>query len=217
MEELLQAIANSSIEQQVSLLPQALEYGESGVDFLIYSLNDPELEVRAKAYELLQHNQSQKVQQAIAPGLLLNSGDRVYSVYQSGTSFNDSGYYLNDHVAYMDELDVLVDGEEYFYSYQEEEFRQSKRLFCYLNQEEAEEKAEALHRELIQNKRIGGLGFEWEQKDSSFEQWCVENNIDYNQSNWKSEGDVLDYLYLPENIELFSKFWKDGIGRFAFV
>jgi hypothetical protein len=99
MEELLQAISNSSIEQQVSLLPQALEYEESGIDFLIDRLKDPELEVRAKAYELLQDVESAKAQQAIAPGLLLNSGDRVYSVYQSGTWFNDSGYYLHDHVA----------------------------------------------------------------------------------------------------------------------
>jgi ARM-like repeat domain, GUN4-N terminal len=65
MEELLQAIANSSIEQQVSLLPQALEYGESGIDFLIDRLNDPELEVRAKAYELLQDVESEKAQKAI--------------------------------------------------------------------------------------------------------------------------------------------------------
>jgi hypothetical protein len=36
------------------LLPQALEHGESGIDFLIDSLNDPELEIREKAYELLQ-------------------------------------------------------------------------------------------------------------------------------------------------------------------
>jgi hypothetical protein len=31
MKELCQAIAKSSIEQQVSLLPQALEHGESGI------------------------------------------------------------------------------------------------------------------------------------------------------------------------------------------
>jgi hypothetical protein len=27
----------------------------------------------------------------------------------------------------------------------------------------------------------------------------------------------LDYINLPENIELLSKFWKDGEGNFAFV
>ncbi len=90
-------------------------------------------------------------------------------------------------------------------------------MFCYLNQQEAEEKAEALHRELIQKEHIGGLGFEWKQKDSSFEQWCIKHNIDYNKNNWKSKSDVLDYLYLPENIKLLSQLWKDGVGCFAFV
>ncbi|NJL52960.1 MAG: hypothetical protein HC930_13485 [Hydrococcus sp. SU_1_0] len=73
MEELLQAIANSSMEQQVSFLPQALEYGESGIDFLIDRLNASELEKRAKAYELLQDVESEKAQKAIAPGLLVTS------------------------------------------------------------------------------------------------------------------------------------------------
>lgn len=215
MEELRQAIANSSIEQQVSLLPQALDYGDLGINFLIDCLSNSELEVRAKAYELLQDVELQKAQKAIAPGLLLNPGDRIYSVYQSGTSFNDDGYSLDDCVVYLDELHVLIYGEEYFD--EEAEFRKSKRLFCYLKQDEAEEKAESLHRELIQKEGIGGLGFEWEQKDLSFEQWCIEHDLEYDQNNWQSEGDVLDYLYLPENIELFSQFWKDGIGRFAFV
>ena len=35
MKDLLNAIANSSVMQQISLLPQALEYGELGIDFLI--------------------------------------------------------------------------------------------------------------------------------------------------------------------------------------
>ena len=217
MEELLNAIASSGAEQKASLLYKALEYGESGVNLLIESLKDSELIVRAKAYELLQNIQSETAQKAIAPGLMLNPEDKVYSVYQSGISFNDDGYSFNDHVAYLDELDVLVYGEEYFYFHEEEEFCKSKRLFCYLNQQEAEEKAEALHKELIQKENIGGLGFEWEQKDSSFEQWCLDNQIDYDKNNWKSKSNVLDYLYLPENIELLSKFWKDGVGCFAFV
>ncbi len=161
MEKLLKAIAklakgiaNSSIEQQVSLLPQALEYGDSGINFLIDRLSDSELEIRAKAYNLLQDVESEKAQRAIALGLMLNPGDKVYSVYQSGTSFNDDGYSINDHVAYLEELDVLVYGEEYFHFHEEEEFCKSKRLFCYLNQQEAEEKAEALHRELIQKKKL---------------------------------------------------------------
>lgn len=53
MEELLDAIARSNREKKVSLLPQALEYGKSGIDLLIECLSDAELEVRAKAYNLL--------------------------------------------------------------------------------------------------------------------------------------------------------------------
>ena len=72
MEELLKAIASSGAEQKASLLYKALEYGESGVDFLIENLNDPELKFKAKAYELLQNVESEKAQKAIAPGLLFN-------------------------------------------------------------------------------------------------------------------------------------------------
>ncbi len=89
IEELLKATANSSIEQQVSLLPQALEYGDSGINFLINRLSDAELEIRAKAYNLLQDVESEKARKAISPGLMLNPEDKVYSVYQSGILFND--------------------------------------------------------------------------------------------------------------------------------
>ena len=47
MKKLLNAIANSSVMQQVSLFPQTLEYGESGIDFLIEYLDNTELEIRA--------------------------------------------------------------------------------------------------------------------------------------------------------------------------
>ncbi len=218
MEELVNEIASSGTEQKTSLLSKALEYGESGVDLLIENLNDPELIIRAKAYELLQNTQSEKAQKAIASGLLLNSGDKIYSVYQSGMWFTDDGYYLDDHVEYMNDLYLLVDGEEYFN--EEYELRKSKRLFCYLKEEEAEKMAEALHRKLIQNENIGGLGFEWgwREHNPTIEQWC-KNNLGYEQqffNGWQSHKKVLDYLYLPKNIELLSKFWKDGVGHFAF-
>jgi hypothetical protein len=66
MKELSQAIANSSIEQQVFLLPQALDYGDLGINFLIDRPSDSELEIRAKAYELIEDVESEKAQKAIA-------------------------------------------------------------------------------------------------------------------------------------------------------
>lgn len=221
MEKLLKAIASSRLSDRVSLLPQALMYGESGVDFLIECLDDAELEIRAKAYELLQNIESQKAQQAIAPGLFLNPGDRIYSVYQSETWFTDDGYCLYDDVKYLDEIYILVYGDEYFYYHEEDEFRKSKRLFCYLNREEAKQKAEELHRKLIQNEGIGGLGFEWgwREQDPTIEQWCRDNLVGEQQdfNYWQNRSNLLNYLCQPKNIELLSKFWKDGVGHFAFV
>ena len=83
MQELRNAIANSSVTEQISLLPQAIEYGELGIDFLIECLEDTELEIRAKAYQLLQDVDLQKTKDAIAPGLLLNPGDKIYYFCES--------------------------------------------------------------------------------------------------------------------------------------
>jgi hypothetical protein len=49
--------------------------------------------------------------------------------------------------------------------------------------------------------------------------WFDDNQIEYdhNLDNWKNYAKLIDYLNLPENIELLSKFWKDGTGHFAFV
>lgn len=203
-------------------MPQALKYGELGIDLLIKYIEDAELEVRATAYQLLHNVESEKARSAmpsassaIAPGLLFNPGDKIYSVYQAEAWFTDDGYCLCDDVEYLDGLYILVYGEENFD--EDREFRKSKRLFCYLSLEEAKYKAETIHRRLIQNEGIGGLGFEWYSENISLEQWCIEHIDDYDRYDWQSRSEVFDYLYLPENIELLSKFWKDGIGHFAFV
>jgi hypothetical protein len=49
--------------------------------------------------------------------------------------------------------------------------------------------------------------------------WCQDNNFPYdkNQDKWDILEALTDYLKKPENIALLSKFWKDGIGSFAFV
>ena len=49
--------------------------------------------------------------------------------------------------------------------------------------------------------------------------WCRDNRVKYDPDldNLDNYYRVLDFLYLPENINLLSKFWKDGVGNFAFV
>ena len=145
-----EGIASSNTEQKISLLPQALEYGELGINLLIDCLSDRELEVRAKAYELLQGVGSEKARSAIAPGLLVNPGDKIYSVYQAGMGFDDVMYYLvEDYVDYDHQLHILTgidcncDHRDY-----------AKRKHCYINKTQAEITAEALHRQLIKEGNV---------------------------------------------------------------
>jgi hypothetical protein len=256
------------------LLPQALDYGDLGIELLIDRLNDPELEIRAKAYELLQDVELEKAQKAIAPGLLLNPGDIIYSVYRSAMWFTDSSYlvfdYIDDSQAFREEIygkpepadddDGLADCK-------------SSRIFCYVNLEAAQEKAEYLHQQKCQE--YGAYWDFWEKENPSFDlkQWCLNRNLlsepewnnlpnksewvireliverydptlldELNRSKyiyhtdhidtWCRDNDVfydqsvsnrdnyyrlLDLLELPRNLELLSKFYEDGVGRFAFV
>ena len=279
MDERLNTLTNADIEKKLALFPQLLSQGEIGINYLIKSLSDRELAIRVKAYELLQNISSQQVQQAIAPGVLLNPGDRVYSVYRSGIWFTDEVYLLYDerYIEDVDDLRYQIYGER---SDDEEEQRiKCQRIYCYVEKKLAETKAEALHREMLQKAGIGIGGFEWRKENSEFDakKWCLENNIPYpnleqrniyvgdyqivwqikefiwevgneslednlrrsryiyhpkhidtwcndnqinydpNLDNWDNYRKVLDYLYLPENIDLLSKFWKDGVGNFSFV
>jgi hypothetical protein len=238
MEELLQAIANSSIEQQVSLLPQALEYGESGIDFLIDSLKDPELEVRAKAYELLQHNQSQKVQQAIAPGLLINPGDKIYYIQESTVFFTDESYILSaskDSVRYLDTQDeysyqdykiVRFDQEVYVISY----------VPYYTNYQQAKLHATSIQKERILQRSV--TMFDIENDFNTIEQWCnlhqISKEVGESQKEIPKEiqellqkpkdleakvywSTVEEYLKSIGNLDLLNQLWQDLVGSLVSV
>lgn len=274
MEELLKAIAVSNNEQKISLLPQLLEYGESGIDYLLECLEDPGLEIRAKAYELLQSVKTDKVKKAIANRLLLNPGDRVYSVYEAGKWYTDTVYLLCDGVNDIEDIYIQVYGRENFG--EDDEMLRSKRIFCFVDKNQAKRIAELIHRDCIKKNGISIGGFEWRKKNYNFDakKWCINNNIlyqeewnkldeyqtiykikeviydcqdlvldenlrrsrytyhlkhietwfkdnqldyDYSLDNWDNLEILLEYLRSPENIELLSKFWKDGVGHFAFV
>lgn len=182
MEELLNAIANSSVMQQMSLLPQALQYGELGIDFLIECLNDTELEIRATAYNLLQDVDLAKAKNAISPGLLLNPGDKIYSVYQAGIYYTDRILsVLWDYVDYLQQLHhQLESNQKYLYP------EHSQRTYCYTNKQQAEATTEALHLKIIQETDIY---FEWGRKNPNFDpkQWCLGHNLPY-KSEWDSWG-----------------------------
>jgi hypothetical protein len=87
------AIENRSPE--IKSLADIFQYDAVRINFLIELLNHAKLEIRALAYKLLQNNvDSDKVRKILATGLLLNPGDRIYTVYRTPTGFDDSSYYL---------------------------------------------------------------------------------------------------------------------------
>jgi hypothetical protein len=91
MSGLCQRFGNGNIQQKIKILSQALVYEEEGINFLIEALNDPKLMVKINAYIIL-HNlnsDSDTIQQELSQDILLNPGDRVYSVYESVISYND--------------------------------------------------------------------------------------------------------------------------------
>ncbi len=274
MDKLINQLSNSNLEQSIKLLPKFLEYSALGVAFLIDCLSDRHLEMRAKAYELLKHVNTVEAKQAVSQGILLNPGDIIYSVYQSGKWFNDESYLLFDGVNYLESIYLKVYGNENFD--EGDAMCRSKRIFCYLDREQAEAAAEMIHRQQISTHGIGICGFNWERENPYFDpqQWCIDHrlpykndwdskenfqivqeverlvrqsnnkalldkfkrsrytyhldfidewlkenkaNFDYQPGDWNSLYEFFDYLELSQNIELLSKFWKDGVGHFAFV
>ena len=247
----------------------SLSSEEAEIDALLTALNDPKLEIRSLAYQLLQGVDSEKAQQAIYQGLRLNPGDNIYSVYQAGICYSDEILYtLWDYVDYPEQLRYQIEENKRYRT------EQSQRIYCYTNKQQAELTAETLHRHLIKETKIS---FEWRKENPNFDvkQWCINNNFPYKSEwdswsdlytyqiifeikdvicqndklsnnfrrsryiyhpkhidtwcndnqieydrdldNWENYRKLIDYLHLPENIELLSKFWKDGIGHMAFV
>ena len=152
MDELLKAIATANLEQKKLLLPQLLEYEESGIELLISCLSDRGLAIREKAYQLLKDIKQEQAQKATEAGLLLNLGDKIYSVYEALIWFTDESYLLFDGVDYLQDIKSEVYGKS---QYEEEEYwNKDKRIYCYLDKNKAEKKAEAIHRNLISQHGI---------------------------------------------------------------
>lgn len=90
IEGLRQRFKLASQDQKMALLTDTLNYDATGVNLLIDLLDDAELRVRVMAYELLALIGSEKAKSAIANGIRLNPGDRIYHVYESAIEYNDN-------------------------------------------------------------------------------------------------------------------------------
>ena len=245
VKKLLNAIANSSVTEQISLLPQAIKYGKLGIDFLIECLEDTELEIRAKAYQLLQDVDLQKAKDAIAPGLLFNPGDCIYDVIENYIDFSD-GFgrccllYSSEKT---DAIKNLVTCNDYRHeNYKIVSFdREVYARACsfdryYLNRKQAQSKVELLQKQKISAFSIAQ--FILKQKRPTIEQWCdqyqiIEKVIEFQKNeddkgSYDKSDNIVDqfdidcstvekYLKDKNNLELLNQLWQDFVGEFAGV
>jgi hypothetical protein len=156
----------------------SLSLEKTEINYLLTALNSSQLEIRTLAYQLLKGINLDKAQQAINQGVKLNSGDKIYSVYQAGICYSDEFFHvLWDYVDYPEQLRYQLEENNI-----RERVEQSQRIYCYTDKPKAEAEAEALHRQLIKQTEIS---FEWRKENPDFDpqKWCVDNNFPY-KSEW---------------------------------
>ena len=199
MEEFLSILENASPIEKADLLPLALEYDSSGINFLIKHLNDSELIVRATAYELLKNIELQQAQQAVAEGLLFNPGDTIYQVNQSAIYFNDSNYILfqdknktQSRPIYQIQLNTYEDYYNQGYKivrFDESAYVMSKVPY-YINYDEAQTAAESRHREILSQFSIEEFAEYNANSQEEIKQWCFKYKVDERDiTNVKLEKD----------------------------
>ncbi|MGB3638132.1 MAG: hypothetical protein WBA39_11240 [Rivularia sp. (in: cyanobacteria)] len=228
-------------QQRVESLADALKYADAGIDLLIEALDDGEIEIRAKAFQLLQDVDSEKVKQIVNKGIPLKKGDKLYSVYESIIDYNDYCYDLIDY----------IDDEDDYYDFE------GQLLSQHILKENAEAVALKYHCWRTLKEDILEIG--WNECDGLREKfniisWCKNHNIpirlpdesnsqfeqrliaklnnikvsqhiyqdvDINKYNWdiRNQLEVKTINYLKENhkFELLGQLWFDAVGKLAFV
>lgn len=248
MDELQNTLANAELEQKLALFPQLLQQGERGLNYLIDCLSDRELVIRAKAYELLANINisSQQVQQAIAPGILFNPGDRTYKIIQYAIYFNDSFYslYQPKKKDRPEHLSTYQDYQEQGYqiiSFDEFSYIVSTK-FHYINYHQADLAAKQLNEQIISQFSI--TEFEINDDLTLIENWCDrhqiiqevqalqrERNKQLGLDKWHQkvgmsyDYDQLDiywatveqYLKSISNFELLDRLWKELVGNLTII
>ncbi|MGL5942658.1 MAG: hypothetical protein ACRC2S_20235 [Waterburya sp.] len=208
MEELNQKFAIATTNQELKFLADTFQYDAVGIIFLIELLNHSNLEIRAKAYQLLQNIDSKKVRQASSKGILLNPGDRVYTIYKSSIYFNDSFYSLFNGENCVLELNTDYDYKRHGYKI----IKDDGCLYIvaksphYFSRSEAEAMAESLHQKIMLKWSLGDFEFDWIDKAQNFnvKQWCLANKISYQEvkriQREKFYKNGLDKLFTPEEL-----------------
>ncbi len=242
IEGLKRRLETGNTQQRVDSLADAIKYGDAGIDLLIEALDDGEIEVRAKAFQLLQDVDSEKVRQIVNKGIPLKKGDKLYSVYAS-------------YIDYDDECYILVDStKKVFTCYEEIGFQAIHLIARYVHKHEAVAVAEDLHKTILigtklsefcrkynlklDEREIDQLKWLFDEAEgcinefrfdpglatiSNLHDFCITNNIPLEsrigkEESWDFKDRILKYLKDTKNYDTLSLFFDFlQIGKFAFV
>lgn len=83
LEGIRKRFTDSDTAQKIEALATLINYQDEGIELLIEALSDSVLAVRATAAESLQKTDNERARLAIANGIIINPGDRIYSVYET--------------------------------------------------------------------------------------------------------------------------------------
>ncbi|MEO1762495.1 MAG: hypothetical protein AAFR83_11105, partial [Cyanobacteria bacterium J06629_18] len=157
IEGLKRRLETGNIQQRIDCLADAVKYGDAGVDLLIKALDDADIEIRVKAFQILQNIDLEKVQQIVDKGIPLKKGDKLYCVYESIIDYNDYCYDLIDY----------IDSEDDYYDFE------GQLLSQYLFKYKAEGVALDYHLWRMLKEDIHGIG--WDECDGLRENFNIIN------------------------------------------
>ncbi|MEM7712607.1 MAG: hypothetical protein AAF349_03350 [Cyanobacteria bacterium P01_A01_bin.68] len=236
VEGLKRRLETGNTQQRVDSLADAVKYDDAGVDLLIEALKDADIEVRAKAYELLKNQDSKKARKSIVNGIPLNIGDKVYCVYQSSLSYGDDWYYLDNEITDFYEEDYpfykacIGDKEGYSFYITDsqkdidlDEYYDPKLIFIFFDESEAQKAAKSLHlKRLLEIEDVEFGMIDTEKEPIDLDAWCQENRADFTRNNgeedWKFLDRIFRILLKDKNVEMLNKLWTDTVnGNLSFI
>ena len=167
IEGLQRRLETGNIQQRVDSLADAVKYGDAGVDLLINALEDSEIQVRAKAFEILKDNNSEKVQEIVEKGIPLRKGDKLYCVYASDIDYNDEFYNI---------LDSFEKAENSCYA---GECELIHKISCYVYKNQAKAVAKSLHQTILSCTKLS--------------EFCRRYNLQINEHEMNHLKTLFDY------------------------
>ncbi|BAY86943.1 pentapeptide repeat protein [Calothrix parasitica NIES-267] len=239
IEGLKRRLETGNTQQRVDSLADAVKYGDAGIDLLIEALNYADIEVRAKAFQILQDIDLEKVKQIVDKGILLRKGDKLYCVYASDIDYDDEVYSLIDSLEKTN--DTCYDTEpkiiaRYIYKYEAEAVAKDLHQTILRADKISEfSRQNNLHLNEIQIKHLTSIydyadyyiyELDYHQglaNISNLNNFCIENNIPLKskvgqEDEWDFKDRIFKHVTETKNYDkLFLFFDFLQIGKFAFV